>query len=94
MGDNTARDLGRVSLNPLVHIDLFGTVLIPLIQLFGPPGSPSWDGPSRPRCRPGTSAPASSRKGQILVAGAGPVSNLILAAGVHGRCSSWRCGWA
>jgi len=32
-GDSTARQLGRISMNPLVHIDLFGTILIPLILL-------------------------------------------------------------
>ena len=37
-GDNTARDEGRVSLNPLVHIDPIGTVLLPLI-MFLMPGS-------------------------------------------------------
>ncbi len=35
-GDNTARDLGRVSLNPLVHIDPIGTVLMPLLMLILP----------------------------------------------------------
>jgi Zn-dependent protease len=33
-GDCTARDRGRVSLNPLVHIDLFGTVIVPLAMIF------------------------------------------------------------
>lgn len=33
-GDNTARDEGRVSLNPLVHIDLLGTVIIPLAMVL------------------------------------------------------------
>ena len=33
-GDNTARDRGRVSLNPLVHIDLIGTVILPLAMIF------------------------------------------------------------
>jgi Zn-dependent protease len=32
-GDNTAKDMGRCSLNPLVHIDLFGTVLLPLVAI-------------------------------------------------------------
>ncbi len=32
-GDPTARQLGRISMNPLVHIDLFGTVIIPLLLL-------------------------------------------------------------
>jgi len=78
MGDNTARDLGRVSLNPLVHIDLFGTVLIPLIQIFGPAGIPllGWAKPTPVQSR--NFRPGELAKGQILVAGAGPVSNLIL----------------
>src|SRR5436189_4534831 len=33
-GDDTAHSLGRVSLNPLVHIDPIGTVLIPLLALI------------------------------------------------------------
>ena len=34
LGDPTARQLGRVSLNPAVHVDLIGTVLFPLIALL------------------------------------------------------------
>ena len=34
LGDPTARMLGRVSLNPLAHIDWIGTVLFPLIAMF------------------------------------------------------------
>jgi len=37
-GDDTARDEGRVSLNPLVHIDPIGTVLMPLLMIFLPHG--------------------------------------------------------
>src|SRR5258705_7085978 len=33
LGDSTARLLGRVSLNPVVHADLFGTVIFPLIAM-------------------------------------------------------------
>jgi Zn-dependent protease len=79
MGDDTARDLGRVSLNPLVHIDLIGTVLIPLIQIFGPSGIPlmGWAKPTPVQSR--NFRAGELAKGQILVAGAGPVSNLILA---------------
>lgn len=81
MGDNTARDLGRVSLNPLVHIDLLGTVLIPLIQIFGPSGIPlmGWAKPTP--VQPGNFRSGSLARGQILVASAGPISNLILAVG-------------
>jgi Zn-dependent protease len=79
MGDNTARDLGRVSLNPFVHIDLFGTVLIPLIQIFGPAGIPlmGWAKPTPVEAR--NFRPGELARGQILVAGAGPLSNLVLA---------------
>jgi Zn-dependent protease len=79
MGDNTARELGRVSLNPLVHIDLLGTVLIPLIQIFGPGGIPlmGWAKPTPVQSR--NFRAGELAKAQILVAGAGPVSNLILA---------------
>src|SRR5260370_17552959 len=34
LGDPTARYLGRVSLNPIVHADLMGTILFPLIGIF------------------------------------------------------------
>ena len=34
LGDPTARLLGRVSLNPIVHIDLIGTILLPLIAVI------------------------------------------------------------
>ncbi len=34
LGDKTALMLGRVSLNPLKHIDLFGTVLLPILMLI------------------------------------------------------------
>ncbi|MFZ1135304.1 MAG: site-2 protease family protein, partial [Candidatus Korobacteraceae bacterium] len=34
LGDPTAKMLGRVSLNPLVHIDLFGTILLPAMLIL------------------------------------------------------------
>ncbi|EKD46038.1 MAG: peptidase M50, partial [uncultured bacterium] len=34
LGDKTARILGRLTLNPIKHIDLFGTILVPLVLLF------------------------------------------------------------
>ena len=36
LGDQTARMLGRVTLNPVKHIDPIGTILIPLVMLFLP----------------------------------------------------------
>ena len=75
LGDPTARLLGRVSLNPIVHVDPIGTVLFPLIGLFT--GAPliGWAKPvpvatwrfERPR------------RDYLMVAAAGPISNLSLA---------------
>ena len=78
-GDDTARRLGRVSLNPVVHIDLVGTVLMPLLQIFGPSGIPvmAWAKPTPVDAR--NFRPGMLARGQVLVAAAGPVSNLILA---------------
>jgi Zn-dependent protease len=74
-GDPTARLLGRVSLNPLVHADPIGTVLFPLIAMIS--GAPLI-GSAKP-------VPVSIRRLQhprrdyVLVAAAGPASNLVLA---------------
>ncbi len=35
-GDNTAKNAGRLSINPLVHIDPFGSILVPLMTYFIP----------------------------------------------------------
>jgi Zn-dependent protease len=78
LGDQTARDQGRVSLNPLVHIDPIGTVLMPLVQVVAA-GIPllAWAKPTpvvAANFRPGL-----FRRGQVLAAAAGPVSNFLLA---------------
>jgi Zn-dependent protease len=79
MGDDTARNLGRVSLNPIVHIDLVGTVIIPLVQFFSAGSIPllGWAKPTPVQDR--NFRPGELAKGRILVASAGPASNLILA---------------
>jgi Zn-dependent protease len=76
MGDDTARSQGRVSLNPIVHIDPVGTVLMPLLQFMNT-GIPllAWAKPTPV----GAHNFKHLSRGHILVAGAGPASNLILA---------------
>lgn len=77
MGDDTAMSQGRVSLNPLVHIDPVGTLLIPMLQIF-------WGGiPLMGWAKPTPVGAHNFRRlarGHVLVAGAGPFSNLLLAA--------------
>jgi Zn-dependent protease len=75
LGDTTAQDEGRLSLNPLKHIDPFTTVLLPMITLilFHVPilaAKPVPFNPSRVKF---------NEFGGALIAVAGPLSNLVLA---------------
>ena len=74
-GDPTAQRLGRISLNPAVHVDPLGTVLLPLVAFTT--GAPiiGWAKPvpvdARNLARP--------RQDFLFIAAAGPASNLVLA---------------
>lgn len=76
LGDPTARYAGRLTLNPIPHLDPFGSILLPI--LFTLSGSPIFFGWAKPvpynpyNLRPG-------RFSEAIVAGAGPASNLALA---------------
>lgn len=75
MGDPTARYLGRVTLNPLAHIDLIGTIIFPLMSLVTGAMFFGWAKPV-----PVDLNQMKDRKmGDILVSLAGPASNVILA---------------
>jgi Zn-dependent protease len=76
LGDDTAAKLGRISLNPLVHIDPIGTVLLPVIAFLTRAPLIGWAKPVPVRTR-GLRHP---RRDLILIAAAGPVSNLLLAS--------------
>lgn len=75
LGDKTAHSRGRVSLNPLAHIDPFGTVLLPLLMLAA-------GGPVFAFAKP---VPVylnnlkHPKRDELLVALAGPLSNALLA---------------
>ncbi|GMV21201.1 MAG: site-2 protease family protein [Acidimicrobiia bacterium] len=77
LGDPTARLLGRLTLNPLAHIDWVGTVLFPLVAMISGLPLIGWAKPVPvdPRY---LRAP---RRDFALVALAGPVSNIVLAIG-------------
>src|SRR5665213_897516 len=76
LGDPTARYAGRLTLNPLVHLDPFGSVILPLFLALS--GSPIFFGWAKPvpynpyNLRPG-------RFSEAIVAGAGPASNAVIA---------------
>jgi len=75
-GDDTARRLGRISLNPFRHVDLFGTILLPAVLILS--GTGLLFGYAKPvpvnfrRLR-------NPRRDMIWVAGAGPAMNAALA---------------
>jgi Zn-dependent protease len=75
LGDRTARMLGRVSLNPLVHIDPIGTVLLPLIAAVSHLPIIGWAKPVPVDTR----HLGHPRRDFVLVAAAGPISNLLQA---------------
>lgn len=74
-GDDTARRLGRVSLNPLVHIDLIGTVVFPLLAIVGGLPVIGWAKPTPVNMR----NLRQPRRDNALVTAAGPASNLMIA---------------
>ena len=76
LGDPTAKDAKRLTLNPLAHIDPFGSILLPLILVMtNSPVLLGW-------AKPVPFNPAYFRdvkKGTMIVGAAGPITNLLLA---------------
>lgn len=75
LGDDTPRNEGRVTLNPLAHIDWIGTAILPFIMLLLGGGFIGWGRPVR-------TDPAKLKgglNGLALVSIAGPISNVIMA---------------
>jgi Zn-dependent protease len=76
LGDKTARYAGRLTLNPIPHIDPFGSIILPLLLALS--GSPIFFAYAKPvpynpyNLRPG-------RFSEAIVAGAGPASNIVIA---------------
>jgi Zn-dependent protease len=85
LGDNTAYELGRVSFNPLRHIDPFGTLMLPAILLLS--HSPFLFGYAKP-VPVNFRALRNPRLDMVWVALAGPATNIVLAllaaAAFHG----------
>jgi Zn-dependent protease len=75
LGDPTARALGRVSFNPFVHIDPAGTIILPLIAIVTGLPIIGWAKPVPVNMR----NLRHPRRDFVLVAAAGPVSNLLQA---------------
>ncbi len=78
LGDRTAKEAGRLTLNPLKHIDLFGTILLPMVLLLVTAGQ----GPIFGWAKPVPINPFNIREGKkgiLKVSLAGPVTNFLIA---------------
>lgn len=75
LGDPTARLLGRVTLNPIAHIDPIGTILFPLIAIMTGVPILGWAKPVPVNVR----QLRNDRRDYMLVAAAGPASNIAMA---------------
>ena len=96
MGDDTAKRLGRISLNPIRHVDLFGTIIVPALLLMMGSFLFGWAKP----------VPVDFRKlrnpryGMVVVAAAGPGANILMAIvailliGVVGHLPASAVDWA
>ncbi len=75
MGDSTAKNAGRLTLNPLVHLDLMGSLIVPLIAYLSAGFMFGW-------AKPVPYNPynlKNQKHGDAIVAVAGPASNLLVA---------------
>jgi Zn-dependent protease len=88
LGDPTARMLGRVSLNPAVHVDPIGTLVFPLVAMLTNLPLIGWAKPVPVNVR----NLKQSRRDYVLIAAAGPLSNLLLATVAALVWQVWRVG--
>jgi Zn-dependent protease len=77
LGDDTPRRDGRVTLNPIAHMDLFGSVIFPLVCIFVIPGGFLFGWGKPVMINPSNFA--DRKRGDVITTLAGPMSNLALA---------------
>jgi len=76
LGDNTARLRGRLTINPVAHVDVFGTIVLPLIAIFS---NMPLIGYAKPVPVDTRNLGPDWRQKFMLIAAAGPASNLVIA---------------
>ncbi len=82
LGDDTAYQMGRVTFNPFRHIDPFGTVILPAMMLLASGGSIMF-GAAKP-VPVNFGRLGQPRRDMVLVAAAGPFSNVVMALAAAG----------
>ncbi len=79
LGDNTAKQLGRLSLNPIRHLDAFGTLVL-FLTFFGSGGNMLFGWAKPVPINPGRFSRMSPQRGMMWVGAAGPFANLLIVA--------------
>jgi Zn-dependent protease len=74
LGDQTARMLGRMSMNPMRHYDLLGTIIFPVVFLYQSPLVLAWNKPVPMTTR------NFGKRGEMLVYASGPLAHLVAAS--------------
>ncbi len=79
LGDPTAHDRGRLTLNPIAHVDLWGTILMPAVMLLLSGGRFAFGYAKPVPIDPRRMTRTTYQTGMLLTGAAGPVTNILLA---------------
>ena len=79
LGDPTAHDRGRLTLNPIAHVDLWGTILMPAVMLLLSGGQYAFGYAKPVPIDPRRMTRTTYQMGMLLTGAAGPVTNILLA---------------
>ena len=90
LGDPTAHDRGRLTLNPIAHVDLWGTILMPAVMLLLSGGRFAFGYAKPVPIDPRRMTRTTYQMGMLLTGAAGPVTNILLAtvSGIAFRLST------
>jgi len=90
LGDPTAHDRGRLTLNPIAHVDLWGTILMPAVMLLLSGGRFAFGYAKPVPIDPRRMTRTTYEMGMLLTGAAGPVTNILLAtmSGIAFRLST------
>lgn len=80
LGDDLPASQGRVTLNPIAHIDPIGTVVLPLFMIFAPMGGLAIFGWGKP-VQINPRSHKNPVRDDLIITSAGPLSNLVIALG-------------
>jgi Zn-dependent protease len=79
LGDPTAKDAGRLTINPLAHVDIYGTIILPVLMLLVSGGRVALGYAKPVPIDPRRMTRVGYKNGMLLTGAAGPVTNILIA---------------